>query len=414
MYNWQSAKEAVWNPSFSSSMPFLSDLYARYRAERSYFGYDPSVLKSGLQKYARRAELDKGLWCLIEMDLFSLLELEGPALNQYLYAHPKETRKNTQANARRLRTNLVNRLVVIMSEEVNIAAWWMPSKILHLYGKWVESRNSASSRKYLVDMYLYLTSQRMIRLISDLHAVYLLPPNCVKPEQMSALDRIHEKIKRQYPATFLGQSEVGPVDWGIDLNGHHRGVLQCIDGIVYNIDKGCDHAFYWVKRLCDLAVAYGYNQNRYFGIVWELLHRFIDENRQWEFMKEQVIALEIFYRKLGHRERPIYLYHAMLLLIRRGEIDWTATPPEIDIPMQDVSQLYGDHLRNGKMKIDSYVLDIHTRGGRRGPGALTRFALEGALVKNEEKKFLREDYREIDILLKKELDQLNSNWSKQR
>jgi len=127
MYNWQSAKEAVWNPSFSSSMPFLSDLYARYRAERSYFGYDPSVLKSGLQKYARRAELDKGLWCLIEMDLFSLIELEGPALNQYLYAHPKETRKNTQANARRLRTNLVNRLVVIMSEEVNIAAWWMPS-----------------------------------------------------------------------------------------------------------------------------------------------------------------------------------------------------------------------------------------------------------------------------------------------
>jgi hypothetical protein len=102
----------------------------------------------------------------------------------------------------------------------------------------------------------------------------------------------------------------------------------------------------------------------------------------------------------------------MLLLIRRDEIDWTAKPPEIDMPMQEVEQLYNDHHSNGKMKIDSYVLDIHTRGGRRGPGALTRFALEGALVKNEEKKFLRQDYREIDILLKKELDRLNSWWKK--
>jgi hypothetical protein len=390
----------------------IGDLYARYRVERSFHGYHPSVLKSGIQKYARRSVLVKGLWCLVDMDSFSLLEWDGPELDVYLSKYPEETRVNTIASAKRIRTNMVNRLVVMMSEEINISAWWMPSKILDLYGKWTANRGRASSRKYLVEMYLYLTSQKMIRLISDLHAVYLLPPDCVKPAQIKALGSIHEKIRAKYPSTFLGQSEVGPVDWGIDLGGHHRGVLQCVDGIIYNLDKGCDHAFYWTKRLCDLAVSHGYKQNRYFGIVWNILHKFIDEHREWEFVREQVCALETFYKKLGHRERPIYLYHALLLLIRRREIDWNATIPEIGIPMQDVSQLYGDHLRNGKIKIDSYVLDIHTRGGRRGPGALTRFALEGALVKNEEKKFLREDYREIDILLKKELDQLNSLWGK--
>jgi hypothetical protein len=62
----------------------LGDLYARYRLEKSFFGYDPSVLKSGMQKYARRTKVEKGLWCLIEMDLFSLLEWDGAALNGYL------------------------------------------------------------------------------------------------------------------------------------------------------------------------------------------------------------------------------------------------------------------------------------------------------------------------------------------
>ena len=67
----------------------FGDLYARYRVERSYFGYDPSVLKSGFQKYARRAEVEKGLWCLVEMDLFSLLEWNGAALNAYLREYPE-------------------------------------------------------------------------------------------------------------------------------------------------------------------------------------------------------------------------------------------------------------------------------------------------------------------------------------
>ena len=74
----------------------LGDLYAKYRLEKSFFGYDPSVLKSGIQKYARRAEVEKGLWCLVEMDLFSLLEWDGAALDAYLRKYPEETRANTQ------------------------------------------------------------------------------------------------------------------------------------------------------------------------------------------------------------------------------------------------------------------------------------------------------------------------------
>ena len=72
--------------------PVFGDLYARRRVDKSFFGFDPSILKSGIQKYARRAEVEKGLWCLVEMDLFSLLEWNGAALNAYLQQYPKETR----------------------------------------------------------------------------------------------------------------------------------------------------------------------------------------------------------------------------------------------------------------------------------------------------------------------------------
>ena len=109
--------------------------------------------------------------------------------------------------AQRLRTNMVNRLVVMMSEEVNISAWWMPVKIFELYEKWIENRGNVSSRKYLLDMYLYLTSQKMIRLISDLHSVYLLPPDYVKAKQMSDLMQIHNNIQKQYPDDIRRSNE---------------------------------------------------------------------------------------------------------------------------------------------------------------------------------------------------------------
>ena len=38
----------------------------------SYYGYKLDILKSGLQKYLRRRELDKMLWCLGEIYLFKV------------------------------------------------------------------------------------------------------------------------------------------------------------------------------------------------------------------------------------------------------------------------------------------------------------------------------------------------------
>jgi len=385
----------------------LGELCAKYRTEKSFHGYDPSVLKSGIQKYGRRADVDKGLWCLVELDLFSLVECDGDVLDEYLKMHPGESRTKVQRSAQGIRSNMINRLVVMMSEEVNISAWWMPMIMKGLYQKWVANRGNANSSKYLVDIYRYLVSQRMIRLISDLKSVYVLPPYYVKSEQMNDLMKIHRGIRALHPSVYSNQTFVGDVDW--DLTDYPVNVRPCINGIVYNIENGHDHAFHWVSRLCDLERADGVSKYRYTKLVWSVLYRFIDRHHEFKFVKDIISALEFFFNTMGHQEKPIYLYHALLLLIRRNEIDWNLKDPKIDTPVADVAKLYDDHLAGGKMPMDDYILDLHTHGGKREDDCLENFALEGAYIKNENADFLRQDYREIYIKLKQELDRYRCN-----
>ena len=203
----QAATKSINNCTGSSHHRLFGDLYARCWSEKSFFGHDPDVLKSGIQKYGRRAEIEKGLWCLVELDLFSLLEWNGAALNAYLGKHPAETRAKTKRSAESKRSNMINRLVVMMSEEVNISTWWLPIKMMELYQKWWSNRGNPESQKYLVDMYLYLTSQRMIRLISDLKSVYVLPPYYVKPKQMNDMWQMHRNIEASYPRCVLRSSK---------------------------------------------------------------------------------------------------------------------------------------------------------------------------------------------------------------
>ena len=390
----------------------IKKLYAKYRVEKSFHGYDPAVLKSGIQKYGRRAEIEKGLWCLMEMDSFSMLERNGNKLNYYLAKHPEETRINTQRSAQRIRTNMVNRLVVMMSEEVNISAWWMPIKILELRNKWLENRGNPSSQKFLVELYLTLVSQKMIRLISDLHSVYLLPPGYVKAKHMNKLMAIHKTIQRRYPEIYSNQAKVGHINWTVPTSRYPVAVQGCVQGIIYNLEIGCDHVFFWIKQLRDLEKQDKVPKYRYLNIVWAILYRFIDRNKGYGFVREVIHALNEFYKSMMHKEKPIYLYHAVLLLVRRNEIDWNAEPPSIDISMADVRRLYWNHFAGSKMAMDEFVFDLHAKRVKKGDGCLENFAREGAYVKNENNRFLNPVYREIYILLKQELDFFHSKGGK--
>lgn len=163
--------------------------------ERSFHNVDTRVLKSALQKYARRAMFfPKGRWCLVELDLFSYLEKEPE-----LYPKGKLTRTQVQQNCVRLRSNTINRIIAMMSEDVGPCNTQLPNVMHKLYLQWIENRREKSSRKILIQMYYCVANEHIkrIRLLSDLKTVYNLP------EYPMNTDTLHRELVEKFHMTDL-------------------------------------------------------------------------------------------------------------------------------------------------------------------------------------------------------------------
>ena len=73
----------------------------------SYYGYKLDILKSAMQKYLRRREETKMLWCVGEIYLF------------HVFAKTQQEKRC----ARGIITNLLNRIIIMMYEELLFAEW---------------------------------------------------------------------------------------------------------------------------------------------------------------------------------------------------------------------------------------------------------------------------------------------------
>jgi hypothetical protein len=163
-------------------VPDIGNIVTTFRSERTYNDYSPNELKSALQKYIRRKELDKARYCLVELDLFSLVEQSSKATDK------------EKKSAKRLRTNLVNRLIAIMSEDIGICNPFLPIKMWKLYDMWRIHRDSDLGRTYLIGMLDLLLVHKRLRLISHYKSVYNLAPYYIDDKSFNVLDAIHKKL----------------------------------------------------------------------------------------------------------------------------------------------------------------------------------------------------------------------------
>lgn len=181
--------------------------------ERSVQNIDIRVLKSAIQKYARRAMFSPhGLWCLIELDLFSLLECQ-PSL--HANTTHRLTSKQIQMNCTRIRSNMINRMVAMMSEDVGPTNDRLPRDIHRLYFHWIEHRREPKGRESLVRLYFHLANDQMprIRLLSDLRTVYNLP------EQLTENKKLHRQLLDKFQMT-----EISEILYGSRSRGQTVGV----------------------------------------------------------------------------------------------------------------------------------------------------------------------------------------------
>lgn len=120
----------------------------------SYYGYKLDILKSAMQKYLRRREKDKMIWCVAEIFLFQML------------AKTDEEKRATKG----IITNMLNRLIIMMDEELLFAD---ANKYLVLRGL-IENFEKSGRCEFV---YLYkicdiLVNARILRLNSDIRAFW--------------------------------------------------------------------------------------------------------------------------------------------------------------------------------------------------------------------------------------------------
>lgn len=321
------------------------------------------ILKSGLQKYIRRGMLEKCLYCLVELDMF---------------------KKLNDKKVKGLRSNIRNRIIVILNEDIGISKWEIYERIDKLLKLWEENRNSEddNERKYLIEIINYLVNSEKIRLCSWVKGYF---GYCMNDEKIKELYENYDKI-------LENKKECGK---NFYKNKDSEEIKEIIDGIVYNLNKNSDNVFYFILKILRSEEKSGRRGRR--GkkgyIVWDIMLKYIEKNEKLKKLYD--IILNWYIKNNNSRgENLIYLINFVLFYLRREKIDWERELNIKKINNEDVEKIYNDNLNN-KIKIDDYIIDMHSKKGKKKGKNAKDFVLEGSVVENENKKFKNELYKKV-------------------
>lgn len=321
-------------------------LCAAFRRETSRNGEKLSVLKSGLQKYVRRGETDKAVWCVGELFSFR----DAPEQDQ----------------AKRIETNFYHRMMIIFLEDVGSIGLWSRIDALcakargesaaAAYRSWTElmcahPKSRACSHARAVASLRNIEDRRVPRAfamacqlypaIAALHAEHKLDPRFdVEPKWRSALV---EALRSRSQSAFLWA-------WAIETKGAQRkaeGGRKPVWQIFEALAEGCAAE---IVSLIPMA-------------------------RRW-------------YKELQNTQES-FLCWMLPLLAQVGDhpVDDPA-PALVDDSLVDDASAAQIFATQKAMKLDDYVFDIHVgshenAGAAKGQGGLVRFVEEGSYVENE-------------------------------
>lgn len=338
----------------------------KHRGAKTYTGLDFDVAKSALQKYIRRSDWDKVALIIADIERVSMVD-DTDIAEQYvaemnaLPSHGKDfVVKNVQTRAKSMRTNMINRLFVIASEDISIAN----DNATEYVWKWVGGRRSVDIP--LIDMIragVYLARSQKLRIISDYKTIHMLPPYYWKsPAQKVQCLKANEALKELFP--FM------------------RHTRNC--SWITALEQGDVHNFFHALGQAMLEV------DNPFTVLDQLADKLPRS------------ALNTLYKKMTHVERPLYLYHAALRHMMRDDLT------ESHIPMDDIDPEYvesvKDRLEMGSIQIDDFCKDRHTGAGA---GCTTeQFAVEGAYVADLDRTHYKWNYHVIYVLFKMLLDDI--------
>ena len=322
----------------------------------SFNGYKLDILKSAVQKYLRRREFHKMVWCVGEIYLFQV------------YAKSDVEKRATKG----IISNLLNRLIIMLDEEMLFAEC---EKYL-LVRRYMEDfeKSNRGDFECLFKICDIMCGARMIRRNSDIRSFWSSKKRMMKVDNGDGSDEYYfGKFKEKFEAN----------------------------------DSEC---FLWLFKIFYKGeegdvVRYRRKENIY--MIWEYL--FSRENIKNDEVLQKVLEYKLkeFYKK-NRSERFIFLSSCVDIAMykgKKGKKDWFDCSKKKKFNIEEMVKVqdekFGDVdiiesvFKNwGKMEIDDYAIDMHTSAGRKMGKNKVDFIASGAVVVDEDKEYFEKEWRD--------------------
>ena len=321
----------------------------------SFNGYKLDILKSAVQKYLRRREFDKMVWCVAEIYLFQV------------YAKTDVEKRATKG----IISNLLNRLIIMLDEEM-LFVECEKYLVVRRYMEEFEKSNRENF-DYLYKICDVMCGARMIRRNSDIRGYWSPGKKNVKVDNGDGSDdyyfvKFKEKFEADDPECFLWMLKI--------FNKGEEGDI----------------------------VRYRRKENIY--MIWEYL--FDRKNIKNNEVLRKCLEYRFEEFKKKRHERFIFLSASIDIAMHRGreqKEDWFDCKKKKKFDVEDLVKEHSTKFANRelirevylewkKMEIDDYAIDMHTSAGRKMGKNKIDFIASGAVVVNEDKEYFVQEWRD--------------------
>jgi hypothetical protein len=239
-------------------------IIAKYKAE-TINGVPFTLFKLALQKFMRKKELSLGLGTL------------------NILKHVTE---------QKMKSNLLNRMILAMTEDVNIHNPMLPIKMKELYINY----KSTGDFTNIQNMYIILYNSDKCRIIHDIKSTFALSPYYIS--DLKFFEVTHTEMAPEYAFMYK-------------FTYTQEETLDLIKDKL--IDKSYDVFIYLSYYIRKKYIALSGAQK-----VWRILNKMVEPP-----VKDIIESLRYFYVNLTHTEKIYYLYHAILIVINIDKLDLT-------------------------------------------------------------------------------------------
>ena len=284
-----------------------------------------------MQKFLRRRMPSEMKWCVEEIYRFKSL------------ARDEKELKVSKA----LISNLVNRIIVMMDEELLFNEWAVYLKCRFLIDKFWEEDNV----EYLYEICDLLCGAKLIRYSSDVSCYHMkMAIRAIEDEE-----DVYQKFEQ-----FKIEMEKGDIVKAFRIAIH------------LFLNKNEEKLKKWVLRRAHPIY-----------LIWDYLLNLEKVNANENLKKAIVYRFNEFPKDRG--EKKLFLTSAISLCIYSERIDWS-------VNWMEISGVASEKIE-GYLEIPSYAIDMHTKKGREMGKNRADFAKEGSIVVDEDKEYYNEEYR---------------------